>query len=358
MDSVTAIALDHRPWVVLVGGFLAAGKTTLILAAAQELKRRGLKCAVILNDQGDDLVDTRYALSQEMQADEVRGGCFCCRLSDLVDTLNSLLAHSPAVIFAEPVGSCTDLSATVYHPLLDYKSRFRLAPLSVLVDPGRLQALAEHADENLEFLFRKQIEEADLVVFTKADMYPTAPSLKAAATRQVSAKTAQGVAAWIDEVLSGELEGGTHLLDIDYERYAAAEAALAWLNLRAMFRPTNPMSPALVLGPLTDAIEASIEGAGMEIVHLKALVECSEGLIKVAVSGRGNRKSVEGALTAYPAEEHELRLNIRAAGSAERLREIVERHLHMLDGELSGIRLQCFQPAAPKPQRRNAKRNF
>src|SRR4051812_17210188 len=276
---MTLSTLDHRPWVVLVGGFLAAGKTTLILAAARELERRGLKCAAVLNDQGDDLVDTRYAASQGLHAGEVRGGCFCCRLTDLVDSLDALLKYSPSVIFAEPVGSCTDLSATVLHPLLDYNSRFRMAPLSVLVDPGRWQELSEHADENMDFLFRNQIEEADLVVFTKADLYPTTPPLKAGATRQLSAVSGEGVAAWLDEVLSGELEGGRHLLVIDYDRYAVAEAALAWLNLRVIFRPVNPMGPAVVLGPFTDAIEASIAKAGMEIVHMKALVECSEGLI-------------------------------------------------------------------------------
>src|SRR5450631_3399681 len=200
--------LDRRPWVVMVGGFLAAGKTTLILAAVRELEKRGLKCAVILNDQGDDLVDTRYAAAQGVRTGEVRGGCFCCRLSDLVDSLDALLVHAPDVIFAEPVGSCTDLSATVFHPLLDYNLKFRMAPLSVLVDPGRWQALSKKADEDLLFLFRNQIEEADLVVFTKADTYPDPPQLKGRTSRQLSALTGQGVTAWIDEVLAGELEGG------------------------------------------------------------------------------------------------------------------------------------------------------
>jgi CobW/HypB/UreG, nucleotide-binding domain len=349
---MTLSTLDRRPWVVLVGGFLAAGKTTLIVAAARELEKRGLQCAVILNDQGDDLVDTRYATAQGLEASEVRGGCFCCRLSDLVDSLDALLMHAPDVIFAEPVGSCTDLSATVLHPLLDYNLKFRLAPLSVLVDPARWQALSEDADENIEFLFRKQIEEADLVVFTKADLYPVPPQLKGETIRQLSALTGQGVVAWIDEVLSGELESGQHFLEIDYGRYAMAEAALAWLNLRVIFHPTNPMSPALVLGPFVDSIEASLEKAELEIVHLKALVECPEGLIKVAISGRGGMKSVEGALTASPSQEHEMRLNIRATGSPTKLREIVEEHLNELEGEMSGVRLQCFQPAAPKPERR------
>ena len=50
-----------RPIIVPVGGFLGAGKTTLILAAAKLLPARGAKPAVILNDQGSALVDTRLA---------------------------------------------------------------------------------------------------------------------------------------------------------------------------------------------------------------------------------------------------------------------------------------------------------
>jgi len=34
----------RRPWVVIVGGFLGSGKTSLILAAAHVLERRGLRC--------------------------------------------------------------------------------------------------------------------------------------------------------------------------------------------------------------------------------------------------------------------------------------------------------------------------
>ena len=49
------------PWMIVVGGFLGAGKTTLLLAAAKELERRGLRSAVMLNDQSEGLVDTEYA---------------------------------------------------------------------------------------------------------------------------------------------------------------------------------------------------------------------------------------------------------------------------------------------------------
>ncbi|MGA9958965.1 MAG: GTP-binding protein, partial [Acidobacteriaceae bacterium] len=56
-----SVITNHKPWIAIVGGFLGAGKTTLILAAAKELERRGIRSAVILNDQGNELVDTDYA---------------------------------------------------------------------------------------------------------------------------------------------------------------------------------------------------------------------------------------------------------------------------------------------------------
>jgi CobW/HypB/UreG, nucleotide-binding domain len=76
--------MSSKPWVVLVGGFLGSGKTTLILAAARELQQRGLRSAMVWNDQGEDLVDSNYASLSGMHSGEVTGGCFCCRLSDLI----------------------------------------------------------------------------------------------------------------------------------------------------------------------------------------------------------------------------------------------------------------------------------
>ncbi len=54
---------------------------------------------------------------------------------------DDLRAHAPDVIFAEPVVSCTDLSATVLRPLLEYSDSYRLSPLTVLVDPFRARAM-------------------------------------------------------------------------------------------------------------------------------------------------------------------------------------------------------------------------
>ena len=45
----------------------------------------------------------------------------------------------PDIILEEAVGSCTDLSATVYQPLRKYyRHKFDLAPLTILVEPERI----------------------------------------------------------------------------------------------------------------------------------------------------------------------------------------------------------------------------
>src|ERR1700735_2543110 len=154
---MTNPARQNRPWIVIVGGFLGAGKTSLILAAARLLEGRGMRCAVILNDQGDELVDTHHAEAQGMMAREVTGGGFCCRLSGLIDVIDELRMRSLDVIFAEPGGSCTDISATVFGPLREDFDHYRVAPFTVLADPARAAALlSEDADSDMAFLFRKQ----------------------------------------------------------------------------------------------------------------------------------------------------------------------------------------------------------
>jgi hypothetical protein len=346
----------ESPWVVVVGGFLGAGKTTLLLAAARELERRGMRSAVVMNDQGEALVDSDLAARHGLPWGEVTGGCFCCRFSELVQAMDDLRRFSPDVILAEPVGSCTDISATTLRPLREYGERFRLAPFTVLVDPERArQMLLPDADANLRFLFTKQLEEADLVCFTKSDItseYPALDGLSRHSIRAISAKTGAGVAAWLDEVLSGELSAGGHILDIDYTHYAAAEAALCWLNLQAEVCPETPVSPAALLGPLLDGLDRDFSADGISTVHLKAIVEATSGYVKAAVCGNGQEPVVEGNLDASPAEKHRLLLNLRAVGKADRVRTIVEANLERMRGTFHNLRISCFHPAAPSPERR------
>src|SRR3954454_3176597 len=113
---------------VMVGGFLGAGKTTTLARLARHYMGRGLSVGIVTNDQARDLVDTNSLRAQGFDVGEVAGACFCCRFTDLMSTIQALDADkAPDVILAEPVGSCTDLVATVIQPLKQlYQSQFSI----------------------------------------------------------------------------------------------------------------------------------------------------------------------------------------------------------------------------------------
>src|SRR4051812_22665242 len=109
--------------LILVGGFLGAGKTTLLAQAASKLAAQGKRVGLITNDQAADLVDTEMLRRKGFNVGEVAGGCFCCRFEDLVNASDTLIAsQKPDVLIGEPVGSCTDLAATVVQPINVFKS--------------------------------------------------------------------------------------------------------------------------------------------------------------------------------------------------------------------------------------------
>ena len=339
--------------MVLVGGFLGAGKTSLILSAAAQLERSGVCCAVVLNDQGEELVDTLHARQRGIASSEVTGGCFCCRFSDFLSAIEQLRTLAPEVIFAEPVGSCVDLAATVMRPLREEFELCRLAPFTVLVDPRRAASvLSGGADPNIEFLMRKQLQEADLVYTSKADLYPLTECALEMEARPLSAKTGFGVRQWLDDVLGGRSGAGAKALDVDYGRYAQAEAALSWLNLSVAFEPERAISPAEVVGPLVDDLDKALTADGIPIVHLKVIDRSPAGWVKASICSNGVEPDAEGDLDASPATRHEILLNLRAIGTPDQVREIVKKRMESLEGRLLNLHLSCFSPAPPRPERR------
>src|SRR3954452_25564416 len=128
---------------IMIGGFLGAGKTTAVARLAEKLRADGLRVGLITNDQGSQLVDTAMLASRGFPVEEITGGCFCCRFNSLTEAAGKLSREErPDVFLAEPVGSCTDLAATVAYPLRRiYGDQFTVAPYSVLVDPVRAERI-------------------------------------------------------------------------------------------------------------------------------------------------------------------------------------------------------------------------
>jgi len=344
-----------NPLLVLVGGFLGSGKTTLLLHIAARLIKAGSRVALITNDQGGALVDTRSALAAGVDTEEIVGGCFCCRFSDLIDSAERLRAHSPDVILAEPVGSCIDIAATVLQPVKRlYGVRYNLAPFTVLVDPLRArQLLAPDADSHLAYLFLQQMAEADLVCFSKADLHADFPRLPSGPALRLSAVTGQGVSEWLHQLLAGTRIAGSRLLEeVDYQQYAEAEASLGWLNWHAVLLLKDPLSPSAVVGPMLEHIDDLLSRHGIGIVHLKLFDQAPTGYLKASICRNGDQPFVDGALDASPARHHELLLNLRASGPPELLETIMTQAASRLPGSVAVLHFDSFRPAPPKPVHR------
>ena len=249
-------------------------------------------------------MDTELADRHGILAGQVTGGCFCCRFSELVEAAERLREFDPDVIFAEAVGSCTDIAATTVRPLLrDHGQSFQVAPFTVVVDPR-----ARYDDPELRFLFEQQIAEADLVVESKSDLGPGAEG-----RRSLSARTGEGVAEWLDEVLGGGLTAGGSSDRSGLRTICACRGVAGVAELPGGRGVPTPLSPAMLVGPLLDRLDAALSAAGVQMVHLKLLDEAVSGYIKAAICANGQEPSVEGMLDASPARSHEILLNIRAA---------------------------------------------
>ncbi len=346
---------SRKPLLIVVGGFLGSGKTSLILCAADMLTRRGARVAVITNDQGDHLVDTRRARAQAIDAAEVGGGCFCCRFSALVEAADQLERFQPEYIFAEPVGSCTDVAATVLQPLLSFHAeRFQVAPYTVLVDPGiAARAHAASPSSDLRFLFESQIREADVVCYTKADLYTDVPPPvdDEDPPLRVSTVTGEGVREWLTLVANWRSPAGANTIEIDYDRYAAAEASLGWLNAHVEIDSRVPSSPSHVIGPLLDSLDAALARRGASIVHLKLFDQTQSSYLKAAIVHNGQQPVIEGDLLAPAERQHQLTINLRAIAPPELLRSAVEEVLACIEGE-TRVDLAAFAPSYPKPEKR------
>ena len=117
---------------------------------------------VITNDQGSELVDSGYINNGRIATGEILNGCFCCRFNEFEAELTKLMEEeSPDFLFAEAVGSCADLVATIAKPLAAKGFEPEIV-YAVFVDACLFSALLEgnaaFLNDDIQYLFRKQIE--------------------------------------------------------------------------------------------------------------------------------------------------------------------------------------------------------
>ncbi len=358
---------------LMIGGFLGAGKTTSIARLARHYIHRGQKVGIVTNDQASDLVDTNSLRAQGFDVGEVAGACFCCHFNDLIQTMESLdETTAPDIILVEPVGSCTDLVATVIQPIKQlYQAEFTIAPYAVILKPSQgLRILRNEAGTGFSpkaaYIFEKQLEEADLILVNRADQLepeqiqqlqtllrerlPQTPVLP------ISAKTGQGFDAYL-QMLEQQGDFGRRVLDIDYDIYAEGEAELGWLNSSQVLKSAQPFDLDSVLLGIVDQLRSTLQATGFEAAHLKA-IGLWEGFFGVA-NLVSSRLPAELSLPSQcQVTECHLIVNARVACDPATLGELTEmavtevcRQHNIVPGH---AQVQKFRPGRPVPTHRLA----
>ncbi len=352
--------------LILIGGFLGAGKTTLMLKAARILRDQGITVGLVTNDQGDDLVDTALAKRMDLSVTEVAGGCFCCNFDDLMKSIETLKREvNPAVILAEPVGSCTDLVATVMRPIKHYyPDEYELAPLTILTDVERE---AEKFDSDVEYLYDRQLAEADIIALSKSDREET-PLRKEARRKlqatypgarlmELSGREEESVREWLDLCLH-QVSNAQQSLEIDYALYARAEASLGWLNAAGVMRKEGrEFRPTSFIVSFMSAMEDALRARTAEIAHLKIYMSTpGHTAFKASLTRVGEPLSWDIWNSNESTGEANFLVNARVHREPAEL-EMLLRTIYQQVAEDYGVEyhfseFECFSPAPPEPTHR------
>lgn len=350
--------------LILVGGFLGAGKTTLLWEAARRIMDSGKRVGLITNDQAPDLVDTAILSHNEVKVAEVSGSCFCCNFNGLINAMEQVREEANAdVIIAEPVGSCTDLSATIVQPLKEkMKSELLVSPLSVMADPAHLSDILNGGTAGLHpsaaYIFRKQLEESDIILISKADL-PEPNNLALlkekvklnfpdADVMTVSALTGEGIEEWLKEVMN-RTDAGQRLAVVDYDIYAEGEAVLGWLNSNIELSGEQTDWDDFARNLLQD-LSQQFDSLNASVGHVKLILEAGNNFMTGNLTGKGETLNFRGS--AGTSTKARLTLNARVEMSPEALEKIVREALgaHTKGNlEFRIVALRSLSPGRPTP---------
>ena len=92
--------------ILIISGFLGAGKTSLLIPFVKRLTSLDKRVAVVENEIGEKGVDDLYLREKDFYVKEIYHGCICCSLrTNLITCLLELeKEYKPEVVVMEPTG--------------------------------------------------------------------------------------------------------------------------------------------------------------------------------------------------------------------------------------------------------------
>ncbi len=280
---------------MVVSGFLGAGKTTTMIALAEHMNKTFGETAIIANDLGANLVDTNLTQTSGCTVAEIASGCICYQMDNTVDQIRRLRDKDGAVFVMSDIPGCgVGALDHVYHRLAtDNADEFTLSPFTVVVDPERLRMIMpERADinlpEELVYLLKLQLEEADLVVLNKADLlapedveryvdflHAACPDIP---VMVISALERTGIEDLAEFIATHETALKNFSVRNNQE-FADAEAKLTWYN-RRLYLKTNDggkIDCNAVVDDLIESIRMGLIEKKRNVPHLKTFATSGNG---------------------------------------------------------------------------------
>ncbi len=156
--------------ILLLGGFLGSGKTSVLLPLAKYLTdhstREGTKVAIVENEIGDVSIDGITLRNAGLSVTELFSGCICCTLG--TELLNGLFemekTQDPEWVIIEATGVACP--GNVRDSILESIKTISVVRTAVLCDAERLQLLLKA----ISTLAPQQIADADVLLLNKIDL--------------------------------------------------------------------------------------------------------------------------------------------------------------------------------------------
>jgi len=357
--------MKDKTRLIMVGGFLGAGKTTLLYETTRILMNEGKRVGLITNDQAPELVDTALLLKTHAKVAEVSGSCFCCNFNGFVDSIKQVegIDHQTDFIIAEPVGSCTDLSATIMQPLKEqYNRELTISPLTVLADPIKLADIMDGKTAGLHpsaaYIFRKQLEESDIILISKSDLIDNAElvTLKEkvklhypnSEVLSVSSKTGEGIAYWL-KLICSSTKTGQKIVEVDYDTYAKGEAVLGWLNASIHLKGEQINWDVFVSNFLAE-FSRQIDQKKISVGHVKVILENGEKHMLGNITGKAETITIRGE--SGISDEVRMVINARVEVDPLTLEKLIKDSLEKIAKDIITLKIntwKCLSPGYPTP---------
>ena len=290
--------------VTIVGGYLGAGKTTLINAMLRQADGRRL--AIMVNEFGALPIDSSLVEAADDRIVSLTGGCVCCSYGeDMVSSLAMLAALDPrpdhVLLEASGVAFPGAIAGTV-----GLLADFALDGTVVLADAETVQGRA--ADRYVGSTVRQQLAQADLVLLNKCDLAADPDAVEAwlgdvAPTARIV--RAERAAVPIDVVLGTRPDNAVVPADGRFRDHTAGYVAAeldppAGAEPEALARlladPAHRLLRAKGFVRRADGAMAAIQVVGNRWTVSDAEPEVAPGLVCIGLKGQADPAAVRRAV--------------------------------------------------------------